>query len=91
MTRPKPRGLLSGATIRDTLIGVLRPLLKTQKPDKAAEPMKVHGLLPIQRKGKDSKKPSMRPIRIPSNPRDDLRLARGSLSGPQGNLRLARG
>ena len=25
---------LSGATIRDTLIGVLRPLLKTQTPDK---------------------------------------------------------
>src|SRR6185503_18264849 len=54
MTRPKPRGLLSGATIRDTLIGVLRPLLKTQTPDKTTEPTKAHGLLLIQRKGKDS-------------------------------------
>ena len=31
-------GVLSGAIIRDTLIGVLRPLLKTQKPDKTARP-----------------------------------------------------
>ena len=31
LTRPKPRGLLSGATIRDTLIGVLRPFLKKHK------------------------------------------------------------
>ena len=91
LTRPKPRGLLSGATIRDTLIGVLRPLFKTQTPDKTAKPTKAHGLLLIQRKGKDSKKPSMRPIRIPSNPRNDLRLAGGYLSGPLGNLRLARG
>src|SRR6185436_1499302 len=68
LTRPKPRGLLSGTTIRDTLIGVLRPLLKTQTPDKAAEPTKAHGLLPIQRKGKDSKKPSVRPIHIPLEP-----------------------
>ena len=55
MTQPKPRGLLSGTTIRDTLIGVLRPLLMTQTPDKAAGPTKAHGLLPIRRKGKDSK------------------------------------
>src|SRR6185503_14875720 len=68
MTRPKPRGLLSGATIRDTLIGLLRPLLKTQTPDKTTEPTMAHGLLPLQRKGKDSKKPSMRPIRIPLKP-----------------------
>ena len=45
--------------------------------------MKVHGLLPIQCKGKDSKKPSprpkntMRPIQAPSNPWGNLRLARG--------------
>ena len=82
---------LSGATIWDTLIGVLRPLFKTQTPDKTAKPTKAHGLLLIQRRGKDSKKHSMRPIRIPSNPRNDLRLARGYLSGPLGNLRLARG
>src|SRR6185503_7827832 len=59
---------VSGATIRDTLIGVLRPLLKTQTPDKTTEPTKAHGLLLLQRKGKDSKKPSMRPIRIPLKP-----------------------
>ena len=46
--------MVSGATIRDTLIGVLRPLLKTQTPDKTTEPTKAHGLLLIQRKGKDS-------------------------------------
>ena len=50
MTQPKPRGLLSGATIRDTLIGVLRPLFKTQTPDKTAKPTKAHGLLLIQRR-----------------------------------------
>ena len=65
LTRPKPRGLLSGTTIRDTLIGVLRPLLKTPAPDKTVEPTKAHGLLLIQMKGKDSKKPSVRPIHIP--------------------------
>src|SRR6185503_3902508 len=59
---------LSGATISDTLIGVLRPLLKTQTPDKTTEPTKAHGLLLLQRKGKDSKKPSMRPIRTPLRP-----------------------
>ena len=41
---------------------------KTQTPVKAAGPIKAHGLLPIQKKGKDSKKPSMRPIRIPLEP-----------------------
>src|SRR6185369_3143558 len=53
MTRPKPRGLLSGATIRDTLIGVLRPLSKTQTHVKATGPTKVPGLLPNpeERKG----------------------------------------
>ena len=50
-----PGGCLSGATIRDTLIGILRPLLKTQTPDKTTEPTKAHGLLLLQRKGKDSK------------------------------------
>src|SRR6185312_2830456 len=64
---------LSGTTIRDTLIGVLRPLLKTQTPDKTAKPTKAHGLFLIQRKGKDSKKPSVRPIHIP------LELAERSL------------
>src|SRR6185503_17025757 len=59
---------MSGATIRDTLIGVLRPLLKTQTPDKTTEPTKAHGLLPLQRKGKDSKKPSVWPIRTPLRP-----------------------
>ena len=53
MTRPKPRGLLSGATIRDTLIGVLRPLSKTQTHVKATGPTKAPSLLPNpeERKG----------------------------------------
>src|SRR6185312_14855003 len=53
MTRPKPRGLLSGATIRDTLIRVLRPLSKTQTHVKATGPTKAPGLLPNpeERKG----------------------------------------
>ena len=87
--------LLSGATIRDTLIGVLRPLFKTQTPDKTTEPTKAHGLLLLQRKGKDSKKPSMRPIRIPLKPVG--RPISASLEGSGStlervvNLRLARG
>ena len=44
--------------------------------------MKAHSLLPIWKKGKDSKKPSMRPIRTPSDSRGDLRLARGLLLRP---------
>ena len=68
LTRPKPRGLLSGTTIRDTLIGVLRPLLKTQTPVKAVGPTKAHGLLPTWKKAKNSKKPSVRPIHIPLEP-----------------------
>jgi len=45
--------LLSGATIRDTLIGVLRPLSKTQTHVKATGPTKAPGLLPNpeERKG----------------------------------------
>ena len=45
--------------------------------------MKACSLLPIWKKGKDSKKPStrptyaVRPVRTPSDPRGDLRLARG--------------
>src|SRR6185312_11610322 len=38
LTRPKPRGLLSGTTIRDTLIGVLRSLLKMQTHVKRLSP-----------------------------------------------------
>ena len=69
--------------------------------------MKAHGLLLIQRKGKDSKKPSMRPIRIPlepaerSLPRSTVPQARWAISASlEGNgstleqmtdLRLARG
>ena len=62
--------------------------------------MKAHSLLPIRKKGKDSKKPNtwptytVRPIRTPSNPRDDLRLARGlpaETLDRAPHLRLARG
>ena len=59
---------VSGTTIRDTLIVVLRPRFKTQTPDKTSKPTKAHGLLLIQRKGKDSEKPSIWPIRIPLEP-----------------------
>ena len=46
-------GRVSGATIRDTLIGVLRPLSKTQTHVKATGPTKAPGLLPNpeERKG----------------------------------------
>src|SRR6185369_10408267 len=36
LTRPKPRGLLSGTTIRDTLNRGTKITLKTQAPDKTA-------------------------------------------------------
>src|SRR6185437_14612263 len=85
---------MSGVTIRDTLIGVLRPLLKTQTPNKTTEPTKAHGLLLLQRKGKDSKKPSMRPIRIPLKTRWTISASlegTGSTLERVANLRLARG
>ena len=44
--------------------------------------MKAYDLLPTWKKEKDSKKPSMRPIRTPSDPWGDLRLARGPPSRP---------
>ena len=56
-----------------------------------AKPTNAHGLLLIQRKGKDSKKSSMWPSHIPLGQVANLRLARGSLSGPPDDLRLARG
>ena len=51
--------------------------------------MKVHGLLPIQCKGKDSKKPSprpkntMRPIQTPSNPWGNLPRSRAPRQDPR--------
>ena len=63
--------------------------------------MKAYSLLPIRKKGKDSKKPNTRPtytvqpIRTPhSNLRGDLRLARGLPAETLDRapcLRLARG
>jgi len=62
--------------------------------------MKAYSLPPIQRKEKDSKKPNPRPkytewpIRTPSNPRGNLRLARGLPAETLDctpRLRLARG
>ena len=44
--------------------------------------MKAYGLLPIWKKGKDSKKPARGPSAPPSDPRGDLRLARGLPSRP---------
>ena len=44
--------------------------------------MKAYGLLPIWKKGKDSKKSSMRPIRTPLDSRGDLRLIRELPSRP---------
>ena len=67
-------------------------------------PTKACGLLPIQRKGNDSKRPAshsahspaqiVRPVRTPSNPRSNLRLARGLPAEALGNtphLCFARG
>ena len=93
----KARGLLSGTMIRGTLIGGLnRP--KNTNTCQATRLTKAYNLLPIRRKGKDSKKPNprpkyiVRPIRTPSNPRGNLRLARGppaeTLKGAP-HLRLA--
>ena len=82
---------MSGTTIRDTPIGVLRPLLKTQTPDKMTKPTKAHGLFLIQRKGRDSKKPSVRPIHIPLEPAERSPPRSMVPSGPLDNLRLARG
>jgi len=63
-------------------------------------PTKAYSLPPIRRKGKDSKKPNLRPkntvrpIRTPSNPWGNLRLARGLPVGTLDSaprLRLAQG
>ena len=43
------------------------------------------------KKQRTQRSPACGPFASPSNPRNDLRLARGSLSGPLDNLRLARG
>ena len=68
--------ILSGITIRDTLIGVLRPLLKTQTPVKATKPT---ASFQSGRKEGTRRSPACGPFTSPSNPRNDLRLARGSL------------
>ena len=74
--------------------------LKTQTRVKATGPTKAYNLLPIWKKGNDSKKPNMRPtyavrpIRTPSDPRSDLRLARGlpaATLDSTPHLHLARG
>ena len=66
----------------------------------ATGPTKARSLLLIWKKGKDSKKPStwptyaVRPVRTPSDPRGDLRLARGlpaEALDRAPRLRLARG
>ena len=44
--RKRMEEVVSGATIRDTLIGVLKPLSKTQTHVKATGPTKAPGLLP---------------------------------------------
>ena len=51
----------------------------------ATGPTKNHGLLPIWKKGKDSKKPSMRPIHIPPRTR---RAISASLEGSHRDPRL---
>ena len=85
-------GPLSGATIRDTLIGVLRPLLKKRKhPIRRLSPQRPTAYFSSKGKGRTQKKPDVRPIHIPLEQVANLRLARGSLSGPLANLRLARG
>src|SRR6185312_11205255 len=94
MTQPKPRGLLSGATIRDTLTGVLRPLSKTQTLVKATGPTKAPSLLPNPEKRKGLKEAQHV---AHSHPSQAHRTISASLedSGPAleqvANLRLARG
>ena len=78
--------MVSGATIRDTLIGVLRSLSKTQTHVKATGPTKAPSLLPNPEERKGLKEAKHVAHSHPSlallHSRDDLRLARGSLSGP---------
>src|SRR6185369_11148041 len=90
-TRPKPRGLLSGATIRGTLIGVLGSLKKHEYLLRQLGPRRPTACFLFGRKERTQRSPACGPFPSPSNQRNDLRLARGSLSGPLGNLRLARG
>ena len=99
-TRPLPRhskrgypspGVPTGTTIRDTLIGVLRSLWKTQTHVKRLSPRRPTACFPSGRKERTQRSPACGPFASPSNPRNDFRLARGSLSSPLGNLRLARG
>ena len=95
----KARGLLSGTMNRGTLIrGLNRP--KNINTCLATGPTKAYSLPPIRRKGNDSKKPNprpkntVRPIRTPSNPRDNLHLARGlpaKTLNSAARLHLARG
>ena len=79
LTRPKPWGLLSGTTIRDTLIGVLRSLYNakhmlrqpgTRRPAASFQPGK---------KQWTQRSTACGPFASPSNPRNDLHHARGSL------------
>ena len=80
MTQPKPRGLLSGATIRDTLIGVLRPLFKKHKHlIRRLSPRRPTACFSFRGKGMTRRSPACGPFASPSNPRNDLHLARGSL------------
>ena len=66
----------------------------------ATGPTKAYSLLPIWKKGKDSKKPNTRPtyavrsVLTPSDPRGDLRLTQGlpaEALDRAPRLRLARG
>ena len=69
---------VSGATIRDTLIVVLRLLSKTQTHVKATGPTKAPGLLPnTGREERTQRSPACGPFAPLSGPPNNLRLARG--------------
>ena len=88
------RDFLSGATIRDTLIGVLRPLLKTQTHVKATGPTKAPSLLPNPEERKGFKEAQQV---AHSHPSQAHRTISASLEGSGStlervtHLRLARG
>ena len=77
---------LSGITIRDTLIGVLRPLLKTQTPVKATRPT---ASFQSGRKERTQRSPTCGPFASHSDPQGDLHLARGFPPGPSTAPRIS--
>ena len=92
--RTSHRAHLSGATIRDTLIGVLRPLSKTQTHVKATGPTKAPDLLPNPEERKGLKEAQHVDHSHPSQARRTISASlegSGSTLERVTHLRLARG